>query len=89
VREVFAGTNAPLGVRAKGAPKFSVSIDFIKMPHGIVWIQGNQSCPLRDAENNRSIARVYCTVTSVPTGISEKNLRAASSGNRMQPCDAG
>jgi hypothetical protein len=31
----------------------------------------------------------YCTVTSVPTGISEKNLRAASSGNRMHPCDAG
>ena len=31
----------------------------------------------------------YCTVTSVPTGISEKNLRAASSGNLMQPCDAG
>src|SRR5437667_8126302 len=31
----------------------------------------------------------YCTVTSVPTGSSEKNLRAASSGNRMQPCDAG
>ena len=31
----------------------------------------------------------YCTVTSVPTGISEKNLRAVSSGNRMQPCDAG
>jgi hypothetical protein len=25
----------------------------------------------------------------VPTGISEKNLRAASSGNLMQPCDAG
>ncbi|PYK46127.1 MAG: hypothetical protein DME53_03675 [Verrucomicrobia bacterium] len=31
----------------------------------------------------------YCTLTSVPTGISEKNLRAVSSGNRMQPCDAG
>jgi len=31
----------------------------------------------------------YCTVTSVPTGISEKNFRAVSSGNRMQPCDAG
>jgi hypothetical protein len=31
----------------------------------------------------------YCTVTSVPTGISEKNLRAVSAGNRMQPCDAG
>ena len=38
-REVFAGTNAPLGVRATGAPKFSVSIDFIKMPQGAVWIQ--------------------------------------------------
>jgi hypothetical protein len=35
----------------------------------------------------RTIA--YCTVTSVPIGISEKNLRAASSGNRMQPCEAG
>ena len=32
---------------------------------------------------------LYCTVTSVPTGISEKNFRAVSSGNRMQPCDAG
>ena len=31
----------------------------------------------------------YCTATTVPTGISEKNLRAVSSGNRMQPCDAG
>jgi len=34
-------------------------------------------------------AHRYCTVTTVPTGISEKNLRAVSSGNRMQPCDAG
>src|SRR6266481_7758503 len=25
----------------------------------------------------------YCTVTTVPTGISEKNLRAVSAGNRM------
>src|SRR5437016_1445751 len=32
---------------------------------------------------------LYCTVTNVPIGISEKNLRAASSGNRMQPCEAG
>ena len=37
----------------------------------------------------RTLALRYCTVTSVPTGISEKNLRAVSSGNRMQPCDAG
>src|SRR6267143_1039318 len=32
---------------------------------------------------------LYCTVTNVPIGISEKNLRAASSGNRMHPCEAG
>ena len=37
----------------------------------------------------RTLALRYCTVTSVPTGISEKNLRAVSAGNRMQPCDAG
>src|SRR5207249_2279871 len=37
----------------------------------------------------KTLALHYCTVTSVPTGISEKNLRAVSSGNRMQPCDAG
>jgi hypothetical protein len=41
-----------------------------------------------DSFGARSLVR-YCTVTSVPTGISEKNLRAVSSGNRMQPCDAG
>jgi hypothetical protein len=45
------------------------------------------SC-LPDSFGVRSLVR-YCTVTSVPTGISEKNLRAVSSGNRMQPCDAG
>ena len=45
------------------------------------------SC-LPDSFGVRSHVR-YCTVTSVPTGISEKNLRAVSSGNRMQPCDAG
>ena len=45
------------------------------------------SC-LPDSFGVRSQVR-YCTVTSVPTGISEKNLRAVSSGNRMQPCDAG
>jgi len=45
------------------------------------------SC-LPDSFRVRSHVR-YCTVTSVPTGISEKNLRAVSSGNRMQPCDAG
>src|SRR5581483_3247313 len=33
--------------------------------------------------------RCYCTVTSVPIGISEKNFRAASSGNLMHPCEAG
>src|SRR6266436_8341591 len=38
-REVFVGTNGRLGVRAKGAPRFSVSIDSIKMPQGAVWIQ--------------------------------------------------
>ena len=43
---------------------------------------------LPDSFGVRSHVR-YCTVTSVPTGISEKNLRAVSSGNRMQPCDAG
>ena len=43
---------------------------------------------LPDSFGVRSRVR-YCTVTSVPTGISEKNLRAVSSGNRMQPCDAG
>ena len=37
----------------------------------------------------RTLALRYCTVTSVPTGISEKNLRAVSAGNRMQPWDAG
>jgi hypothetical protein len=47
------------------------------------------SHPLQpDSLGVRSHVR-YCTVTSVPTGISEKNLRAVSSGNRMQPCDAG
>ena len=45
------------------------------------------SC-LPDSFGVRSHVR-YCTVTTVPTGISEKNLRAVSSGNRMQPCDAG
>ena len=45
------------------------------------------SC-LPDSFGVRSHVR-YCTVTSVPTGISEKNLRAVSSGNRMHPCDAG
>jgi hypothetical protein len=45
------------------------------------------SC-LPDSFGVRSHVR-YCTVTSVPTGISEKNLRAVSSGNLMQPCDAG
>jgi hypothetical protein len=45
------------------------------------------SC-FRDSLGVRSRVR-YCTVTSVPTGISEKNFRAVSSGNRMQPCDAG
>src|SRR5882724_2265471 len=33
--------------------------------------------------------RGYSTVTSVPIGTSAKNFRAASSGSRMQPCDAG
>jgi hypothetical protein len=35
------------------------------------------------------LALPYWTVTTVPTGISEKNLRAVSSGKRIQPCDAG
>jgi hypothetical protein len=43
---------------------------------------------LPDSFSVRSRVR-YCTVTSVPTGISEKNLRAVSSGNRMHPCEAG
>jgi len=33
--------------------------------------------------------RGYSTVTNVPIGTSAKNFRAASSGSRMQPCDAG
>ena len=59
------------------------------MPHEPVWIQ-KSGTPLATAGFRQAIAgRLYCTVTSVPTGSSEKNLRAASSGNRMQPCDAG
>jgi hypothetical protein len=87
-REAFVGTDNWLGVSAEGAPRFSVSIDSIKMPQGTVWIQ-EISRPLRNAENSRQSPGAYWTVTKVPTGISEKNLRAASSGNRMQPCDAG
>ena len=45
---------------------------------------GDRALPIRRCSRVR-----YCTVTSVPTGISEKNFRAVSSGNRMQPCDAG
>jgi hypothetical protein len=35
-REIFVGTEGRLGVKAKGAPRFSVSIDSIKMPQGRV-----------------------------------------------------
>ena len=61
------------------------------------WLRLSNTAPSRptkkiscfpDSFGVRSLVR-YCTVTSVPTGISEKNLRAVSSGNRMQPCDAG
>jgi len=45
--------------------------------------------PQKGVPDSLASACRYCTVTSVPTGISEKNLRAVSSGNRMQPCDAG
>src|ERR1700692_3317992 len=41
----------------------------------------------RDAR--RPLHERHLTVTSVPTGISVKSLRAASPGRRMQPCEAG
>jgi hypothetical protein len=51
------------------------------------WATGRGQLRREYRQLRRTIA--YCTVTSVPIGISEKNLRAASSGNRMQPCEAG
>ncbi len=88
-RELFVGTDSRLGMKAEDAPRFSVSIDSIKMPQGRVWIQEIKAVlfAMRRAAGNW--LALYCTLTSVPTGISEKNLRAASSGSRMQPCDAG
>ena len=57
-------------------------------------LAASHQLPLRRARRSRPTnsafaVSLYCTVTSVPTGISEKNLRAVSAGNRMQPCDAG
>ena len=47
------------------------------------------SCPNTWAPTARRPPRAYFTVTNVPTGISEKSLRAKSPGSRMQPCEAG
>src|SRR5947208_2871144 len=47
------------------------------MPHEPVWIQ-KSGTPLATAGFRQAIAgRLYCTVTSVPTGSSEKNLCGA------------
>src|SRR6266568_7053595 len=89
-REIF-GIEGWSVIRENGAPILFVAMDF----HQDARRRGLDSKEIRGAsfatpespDANR--LSPYCTVTSVPTGISEKNLRAASSGNLMQPCDAG
>src|SRR6476661_777877 len=57
-REIFVGTDVRLGMRAKGEPRFSVSIDSNKMLQGTVWIQEIKVvlCAMRRAAGNRSAA---------------------------------
>src|SRR5215831_3900978 len=88
-REIFA-TEGCSRARENGAPILFVSMDFHldAKRHGLD--SRKLETPLRNARFSiGDCLAAYCTVTSVPTGSSEKNLRAASSGNRMQPCDAG
>src|SRR4029077_10839247 len=88
-REIFGIEDSV--IRENGAPILFVAMDC----HQDARRRGLDSKEIRGAsfatpespDANR--LSPYCTVTSVPTGISEKNLRAASSGNLMQPCDAG
>src|SRR4029434_7853361 len=49
---------------------------------------GSEETESAHVDSRRTIV-CYFTVTSVPIGISEKNLRAASEGSRIQPCEAG
>ena len=78
-------------IRENGAPILFVAMDFqsrcSKARFGFKRNQRHVSATAESPAANR--LSPYCTLTSVPTGISEKNLRAASSGNLMQPCDAG
>src|SRR5438477_5883544 len=71
------------------APVLSASMVPGEMPQATSWIQENRGALYAKSDSDPQVPIRYCTVTRVPTGISEKNLRAASSGNRMQPCDAG
>ncbi|PYJ23126.1 MAG: hypothetical protein DME99_03755 [Verrucomicrobia bacterium] len=59
------------------------------MPHETVWIQESRVLFPRRRISRGNCASLYCTVTSVPIGISEKNLRAASGGSLIHPWDAG
>jgi len=82
-REIF-GIEGWSVIRENGAPILFVAIDF----HQDARRRGLDSKETPESPDANRLSP-YCTVTSVPTGISEKNLRAASSGNLMQPCDAG
>ena len=85
-RRAGSGRGLLLNFPALKLGRYSLAATLAALP-SILEIPFLNSC-LPDSFGVRSHVR-YCTVTSVPTGISEKNLRAVSSGNRMQPCDAG
>src|SRR6476646_1157672 len=89
-REVFVGTNGWLGMKAEGAPRFSVSIDSIKMPQGTVWIQEIKAvlCAMRRAGGNRpaAIGPSQACRPGFRRKICEQRLRATEC-SRVMPDD--
>jgi len=82
------GEAAEIYTRAACAPQRSRDEPIVETVRHALAAARRECAPYEDSCVPGFLIR-YCTVTSVPTGISEKNLRAVSSGNRMQPCDAG
>src|SRR6266542_2102270 len=90
-RQAFVGTNGRLGLRAKDAPRFSISINSIKMPQGTVWIQeikavlfamrrtaGNRPAPIAPSQACRpAVRRKIC-----------EQLPPATECNRVTPGDS-